>query len=158
MKKEKIQEFTVRITQSNRTELVVVIYEIILDYIKEALDFFEQGQIEEFQSELKHARSFLKELMEALDFTYPIATELLQIYLFVNRTLLQAISRKKADDLPGMLSIMGKLHQAFLTISKDDNSEKLMQNTQKVYAGLTYGKGNLTESIGFQDSDRGYKA
>lgn len=43
--------------------------------------------------------------------------------------------------------IMKKLRNSFETAAADDKSAPLMDNAQKVYAGMTYGKGRLTESF-----------
>ena len=43
--------------------------------------------------------------------------------------------------------IMKKLRNSFETAAADDKSAPLMDNAQKVYAGMTYGKGRLTESV-----------
>ena len=41
MKLEQVQDFTRRVSQSNRSGLVVIIYEIIFEYLKEAKDSLE---------------------------------------------------------------------------------------------------------------------
>ena len=53
--------------------------------------------------------------------------------------------------------IMKKLRNSFETAAADDKSAPLMDNAQKVYAGLTYGKGRLTESF-INDDNRGFLA
>lgn len=50
--------------------------------------------------------------------------------------------------------IMKKLRNSFETAAADDKSAPLMDNAQKVYAGMTYGKGRLTESF-INDDNRG---
>ena len=53
--------------------------------------------------------------------------------------------------------IMKKLRTSFETAAADDKSAPLMDNAQKVYAGMTYGKGRLTESF-INDDNRGFLA
>ena len=43
------------------------------------------------------------------------------------------------------------------TAAGDDKSAPLMDNAQKVYAGMTYGRGRLTESF-INDDNRGFLA
>ena len=50
-----------------------------------------------------------------------------------------------------------KLRNSFETAAADDKSAPLMDNAQKVYAGMTYGKGRLTESF-INDDNRGFLA
>ena len=53
---------------------------------------------------------------------------------------------------------MTKLKAAFEEVAKQDTSEPLMENTQQVYAGLTYGKGSLNEVLMSRDEyNRGYR-
>ena len=54
-------------------------------------------------------------------------------------------------------SIMKKLRISFETAAADDKSAPLMDNAQKVYAGMTYGRGRLTESF-INDDNRGFLA
>ena len=48
MTKEQINEFAMRVTQTNRTGLVVVLYEIIDNYIESALEALNNGDMESF--------------------------------------------------------------------------------------------------------------
>ena len=49
-----------------------------------------------------------------------------------------------------------KLHDAYQAISEKDNSEPLMMNTQNVYAGYTYGRTDVNESVSNYGAVRGY--
>mgnify|MGYP000800255346 CR=1 FL=1 len=52
---------------------------------------------------------------------------------------------------------LGELSDSFETAAADDKSAPLMDNAQKVYAGMTYGRGRLTESF-INDDNRGFLA
>ena len=56
MDKEKKQEFTVRITNANRSQLVVILYDMILVYIEDAKVFLKDGNHEQFCIEVKKAQ------------------------------------------------------------------------------------------------------
>ena len=43
MTKEQIKEYTARVAQANRTELVVIIYELLLDEIQEGNKQYQAG-------------------------------------------------------------------------------------------------------------------
>ena len=51
---------------------------------------------------------------------------------------------------------MNTLREAFVEVAKSDKSKPLMENTQRVTAGLTYGRNNLIESLGAEETTRGY--
>lgn len=158
MKKEQLQEFTARVTQANRSQLVVTIYDIILTSMKEGRSAYEAGEEGEGRHDLERAQALVMELVKALDFQYDIANELLPLYLFVNRQILHALARSRMELLDGVDKVVENLRDAFDEVSKTDTSGPVMVNTQKVYAGLTYGRGSdLTETYQ-QQSNRGFQA
>jgi flagellar protein FliS len=157
MKKEKISDFTLRITQSNRSQLVVVIYDMTKEYLDEAMDCFNENKLDEFVDTVKKARACIHELMTSLDTKYPVGMELMQIYLYINKLLIQSIIKRKPVDFDAIKRMIGNLSEAFVEVSKQDTSAPLMGNTQQVYAGLTYGKGTLSESYSDQNyNNRGF--
>ena len=145
MTKELKQQFTLRITQANKTQLIVILYEMLLSYLEEA-------------QAIRKARGCLKELMTSLHFEYEPAMNLLQLYLYANREMAMADIRNSMKELEHVRMIMTKLHAAYQQISSQDASEPVMANTQTVYAGLTYGKNDLTENLADQGSNRGFRA
>jgi flagellar secretion chaperone FliS len=156
MKKEKISDFTLRISQSNRSQLVVVIYDMTTEYLKEALESYNLGNVEEFVESTKRAKACIYELMTALDTNYLIASELMQLYLYMHKLLIQSIIKREPKDFDAIERMIQKLAEAFYEVSKQDTSAPLMGNTQQVYAGLTYGKGTLAESFSNQNLNRGF--
>ena len=64
MKKEDRQRFTLRISQANSTELVVILYEMLLCYLEDAVDALQAEETEDFKSAVRKARGCLNELMD----------------------------------------------------------------------------------------------
>lgn len=158
MKKELLQEFTTRVTQANRTQLVVTIYDIILASIEDAKEAYHAEDMKEWQHSLERAQGLVMELLQSLDFQYEISKELGSLYLFVNRRILHSIARKNVELLDGTDKVIRNLRNAFEEVSKTDASGPVMMNTQKVYAGLTYGKGSDLSEMYQADSNRGFQA
>lgn len=159
MKKELIQAYTARITQATKTELIVIVYEIIISDIKNAQSAYQAGDMTIFEKDLKHAMHCLKELMGSLDYRYKLSFDLMSLYIYVNKALLTAVFQKKADTLDIANSVLIKLMEGFEGICKEDLSGPVMQNTQQLYAGLTYGKGVLNEVLlDPREQSRGFKA
>lgn len=157
MNKDSIQAYSKRIAQANRSELVVITYEIIIENIKIAQEKFEDKV--KFTSVLDKAQSFLRELMVSLDFEYKISYELMSLYIFVNKMLIEAKQKDSIENLPRIQKIMEDLLSSFREVSKQDNSAPLMQNTQKVYAGLTYGRNDVNETaFAGNEEHRGFRA
>ena len=88
MKKELIQDFSLRISQASKTELIVIMYDIILEDIKAAKEALLAENNEGCLHELKHAGRIVNELMGTLDYTYPIAYRLMSLYIFLNKHFL----------------------------------------------------------------------
>ncbi|HBY71428.1 MAG TPA: hypothetical protein DEG06_04210 [Lachnospiraceae bacterium] len=157
MQKEAVQAFTARITQASKSELIVILYEMILTEIKEAEEAFERKDMEAFDKGLKQAQKYLGELMAVLDYRYKLAYDLASLYQYINERIINAMIRKKPDSLKSAVSVLQKLLTGFEGVSREDTSGPMMRNTQQLYAGLTYGKGTLNETyIDPNDGNRGF--
>ena len=146
LKKELIQDFSLRISQASKTELIVIMYDIILEDIKAAKEALLEKNSEGYTHELKHAGRIVNELMSALDYTYPVSYQLMSLYIFLNKQLIDAGREQDGKMLDDAADILETLREGFSSISALDYSGPLMQNTQQVYAGLTYGRGTLNET------------
>ena len=159
MTQEQIQTYTLRVSQASPCELVVIMYDIILDDIKNAKKAKTEGNIKQYQDDLVHAGKMVNELMDALDFSQQISFRLMSLYIYVNKMLIKARVSKKWDSLSDVETVIEKLRAGFDGIKEQDTTGPVMQNVQQVYAGLTYGKGKLNESyFNAQDFNRGFNA
>ena len=158
MTNELMHACTARISQASRTEMVVIVYEIILSDIEAAQIAHQNGDMVTYNKEIKHAQRFLSELMGTLDYKYKISFDLMSLYIYVNKSLITAVFQKDPEALKAADSVLRKLMVGFQGICKEDLSGPVMQNTQQLYAGLTYGKGVLNEVyLDPADQNRGYK-
>lgn len=155
MKKEDKQQFTLRITRANPTELVVILYEMFLCYLAEARDALEQGEEILFREAVRKSRGCLNELLDSLNVKYEPAPTLQQLYLFCLRRLALGESRKDVALLGEIEKVIRPLHQAYAQLAKQNPAGPVMNNTQTVYAGLTYGRNTLTENMTDQGANRG---
>lgn len=156
MTKELKQEYTLRITQANKTQLITILYEMVILYVDEAEDALAAGDKVAYKSAIRKIRGCMNELTASLHFEYELARNLLQLYLYVNRELVKASSHYDKDSLEHVRLVIGQLRDAYAQIESRDTSGPVMGNTQTVYAGLTYGRNTLTENIGGSDSNRGF--
>lgn len=155
MKQEQMKDFTRRISQCNRGEMIVVIYDIIFAYINDAEESCRTDDYEGFRENLRKAQRGVDVLMQALNFQYEISGNLYSLYVFAKEAMAKAIVKKALEPLEEARMVLKELYEAFVEAAKQDHSMPLMQNTQQVYAGITYGKTDLTET--FQDeTSRGF--
>ena len=155
---EKKQELTLKISQANKTQMITILYEMVTVYLRDAIEAMNTGAQEEADRSLALAQGCIDELLRSLNLEYELAGNLHQIYIFSKKELIAAGARGSADRIERVLKNFEKLHEAYLELEKQDNSEKLMGNTQTVYAGLTYGKHSLNESMTASSDNRGFMA
>lgn len=155
MKKEQIQDFTRRISQCNRGELIIIMYDIVFTHVADAKAAYESKNWEEYKEALRRSERAIEELMSALDFSYDLARELYSIYVFCRNSLAKAMYKREIEEIEFAERLMRKLYDAFLQVAKQDTSAPLMSNTQQVYAGYTYGREDVDTYQEF-DTSRGF--
>lgn len=146
MQKEQIQEFTSKITRSNRTGLTVVTYEILFAYLADAKSALNEERFSDYKQALRQALKCISELMVTLDFSYELAAELYRIYAYGKELLAKAMYKRSEAEIAECETLLRMLYTSFVEVAKTDQSAALMQNTQQVYAGYTYGRNDVNSS------------
>ncbi len=158
MKEEVVKDFQNRIITASSSDLVVINYEMLMLEIDECMFFDELGDEVKFVHSIDRARRLLNELTNNLDFSYSIASELMSLYLFINKKLLEARRKKNAEPLDRVQDVLGTLLVGWRGAGDKVVGEDLSYtNVDAVYAGLTYGPKSLREDI-LNVSMRGLKA
>lgn len=152
------QEFTRRICNSNRGQMIVVIYDIFFVYAQEAEDFYEKQDFEKFKDCLRKAQAVVLSLRDALDFKYEVSKDLYRLYQFSLEQISACFYKNNTQGLLQAKKVLKGLYDGFLEAEKQDTSEPLMKHTQQVVAGMTYQRGNLTETFQDSGSSRGFFA
>lgn len=155
MTKEDKREFTLRIAQANPTELTVILYDMLLCYLGEAEEAFQKEELPGLHEASRKARGCLNELLNSLHMEYAPAPELARLYLFCIRRLAAGEYGGKAAAWGEIRRIIRPLRQAYGSVAAQNTSGPVMNNSQTVYAGLTYGPGALTENVADQGANRG---
>jgi flagellar protein FliS len=150
------QDFTRRLTQCNRGEMIVIIYDIFFAYTDEAEKAQEAGSHEEMKEAVRSAQRVLDELIHSLNFSYELSGNLFTLYMYCKKQLARAIYENRPDGLCEAENIMGRLRSSFEVVARKDNSAPIMKNAQQVYAGMTYAPGALNESYIDPDNHRGF--
>ncbi len=154
-----IKEYTARISQANKSELVVILYELFLYSVDTAVKAFHDDDKDNAVKYLKKAQGCIGELRSSLDFKYELSDNLNEIYRYVNVQLVASIAKLEPVNLDEVRKMMDKLMASFVEVAKKDTSKTVVQNSQQVYAGLTYGKNSLNEVfMNGDEASRGFKA
>ncbi len=156
------EDYVARISNATNVQLIIINYEILLDYLKEAVISFDDNK--NFEENINKAQKALGNLMDSLDMKYDISKDLLSLYIYVNKLIINCkfFYLDKKDSSKNMLDeavqIISSLLEGWLTVENhEENAKSVMENSQKIYAGLTYGKGTLNEYIP-DDNSRGFNA
>lgn len=156
MKKEKKQEFTLRITRANKSQMIVILYDMVLVYLEDSLEAFEKKDYKEYRWNIERAEDCLDELLNSLHMEYEIAGILRGLYFFYKRELTTAAIQERQEKILPVIQMIRELKESYEQIASQDTSAPIMQNTQEVYAGLTYGKDSLNVNLSDQGTNRGF--
>lgn len=139
------------IANASKGELLCITYELLLEQIKMAT----QSEGEERKVYVEKGIRIIKMLVGDLDFGIPLSNELFRIYVYVQGILIQAKTNQKLEEA---YHLIHKIYEAFKKITEEEIDKKpSIQNAEAIYAGLTYGKEDIKETI-LQDYNRGFKA
>jgi flagellar protein FliS len=128
----------------------------MLVYIEDAITAKTKGDMHEFERNLESARNCIGDLRKSLDFEYELSRSLFSIYTYSDRQLANDIYNGTANNLDVVADMMKKLRKAFYDLSLTDDSQPMMENTQEIYAGLTYGKTDINETLVNPEASRGF--
>lgn len=153
------REWTAKISSATPGQLIVITYELLLDTIQIVKEQYEANDIKSFELTIKRAEKILKELMYGLDMRYEISLELMSLYLYIEKLLIKSYVKQDIQSLEEGEKLLNLLLQGWREAVKEEQQqeEKVMKNSQQIYAGLTYGKGNLNESV-MHGKSRGFQA
>ena len=139
------------IANASRGELLCITYELLLEQIKMAT----KSEGEERKVYVEKGIHIIKMLVGDLDFEIPLSSELFHIYVYVQGLLIQAKTNQKLEEA---YRLIHKIYEGFKKITEEEIDKKpSIQNAETIYAGLTYGKEDIKETI-LQDYNRGFKA
>ena len=157
MTNEKKQEFTRRISQANSTQMVVILYDMGLEYIADAVKAAADNDFDSYQIFIGRLQGCISELCFSLNYEYEIAQNLRSLYDFCVRRIAAAQVKRDASILDEVKRVLAPLRDAYEKVVPYNKGGSVMGNSETVYAGLTYGKGDINESLVSQ-SNRGFLA
>ncbi len=158
MTKEQIQEFTLRTTNSNHSGLILVLFDVVKVYIQDALASYNNEEMDGYYRNISLAKKAHNELMGCINPKDELGRKVLRIFRFIYERLIASELKRKPSDLDRCVLMLDNLQIGFEHLHQIDDEAPVMKNSHQVYAGLTYGKGVLNESIEGNHISRGFKA
>jgi len=158
MDKTLIKDFQNRIVNAGQGDLVLITYDMLFVSIEEAIRGIDENDDDLFGQSMERAHRLLRELSDNLNFIYDMSRDLMSIYIYINKEMIEASLHLDRDPLQRCLDVLKVLYHGFEKVNDEEDKKPLIQNSQKVYAGLTYGKGTLNETVYNQTTTRGFQA
>ena len=124
MQKEQIQEFTSKITLSNRTGLTVVTYEILFAYLADAKSALKEERFDDYKQAIRQAQKCISELMVTLNFSYELAAELYRVYSYGKELLAKALYKRSGAEIDECESLMRMLYTSFVEVVDFEDVKK----------------------------------
>ncbi|SHI25941.1 flagellar protein FliS [Butyrivibrio fibrisolvens DSM 3071] len=158
MTKEQISNYTRRISEANATQMITILYEMTLDYLRDAKKSLLERDYDTFERELTKAQNCISELMRSLNTKYGIANTFMQLYIFSKRHLVSAGIRRDVGFINDVINIFVKMRDCYRELEKLNQAASVITGAQQVFAGLTYSPGHLNEIVTDPYTNRGYRA
>lgn len=150
------EDYVARISSASPLQLVIINYELTLQFIKDALENITKSQ-NQYEENIKKAQDSLGRLISTLDMDYDLSKLLFDLYLYVNKLLIKAFFSRSADSLTEAVEILEALLKSWEALENEVTSPiTVMYSAQRIYAGLTYKNGELEEYID-DPGNRDYK-
>ena len=158
MTQEQKQEFTRRISQENHSGLILVLCDIFHTYGMDAMAAYEAENMTTYLQSIGQARRTMQELIDCFSREDALGKDVITIFRFIYGKLVRSEIRRQPDELERCIHVVDHRRVVFVHLHEIDTEGAVMRNVHQVYAGLTYGKGTLNESIqGVDYGTRGYQ-
>jgi len=149
-----ISDYVARIGNSNPVGLVSITYELILNHVDDAISNCHDEN--KFKRHVEHSMGLLGTLIDALDFKYELSRTLFPLYIYINKLLINAKLTGKTGSLEDVRRILHPLYMGWQELAESESeTEPSLDKSQKIFAGLTYGRGELNEYIQ-EDENKSY--
>jgi flagellar protein FliS len=108
-------------------ELIVMLYDGLRKNIILSERAIKKRDMEGAHNHLLKAQNIVSELMNCLDLSFQISEELMKIYDFLFRGLVESNMKKSVDNLPDYLEIVDELRGAWIEVSSMQKSGAAME-------------------------------
>lgn len=146
MTEEQMDTYKMRIAQAGIAEMTTIMLEMEMQWIQDASAAYTEKKLEEFERCVDKAQSVQVELMNVMNMENPVAVDVYSVFVYINKQLIRAKIKRRPLEFERLVAMLEKYHAGFGELIKTDQGGPVMQLSEKVYAGLTYGAGGLVES------------
>ncbi|OON98129.1 MAG: hypothetical protein ATN35_05815 [Epulopiscium sp. Nele67-Bin004] len=137
-----------QVTQASEIELLCITYELFLESVQDAIDEPDQKLSKNHRA---RAKKILRILFSNLNLEDKLAHDLFDIYIYVQKCL------NEKDGLAEAHKLISNIKRGYDEVRNTQPIKKsaAMENTQSIYAGMTYSGNQLGEMI-VENNNRGF--
>lgn len=110
---------------ANPVELIIMLYDGCIKNMKLAKIAIADGNLQDANNSLIKAQDIVTELIMSLDFKYPIANELMNLYDFILSSLREVNASKDAGGIDPLIEMLNSLKKSWTHVLKEN---KLIEN------------------------------
>lgn len=103
---------------ASKPKLLIMLYDGAIRFVQAGIEGIEQKNYELVNRNLIKAQAIVHELISSLNFDYPIAQNLVAIYEYMLRLLIEANVQKRAEPALEVLEHLKELREAWVEASK----------------------------------------
>ncbi|GKX28729.1 hypothetical protein SH1V18_12090 [Vallitalea longa] len=153
-----VKTYQNRVVNAGREQLLLITYELFLKEIDKSIEAIDNRNEDAYNQNMVKVHKYHRELTDNLDMSYEISRNLLSLYIYINKLLIKSSIKFDKEPLIEVKKIANILFEGFNQAAQGQNNQSLIKNSQTLYAGLTYGRGTLNETIIDGNRSRGFKA
>ena len=153
--------YMMRISQAGPVQLIIINFEITLDFLAEAKKALLAQDSESFITGVQKAKNGLDQLIQSLNFEIPLATDFNDIYRYVYKRLCDVHFSSEASACAKAVDEAVEILETLLVGWRD--VEKQVESlppadsgNPKVYSGLTYGRDGQAKEYVNEGEGRSY--
>ncbi len=106
------------ILTANPVELIILLYDGCIKQLKIATMAIEEKEYERANESMQKAQRIIMELLNSLDLRYSIAKDLMMLYEFLIRQIMDSNAAKNEQKLADVIRILGELRESWVQLSK----------------------------------------
>ena len=149
-----------KIANANEAQLVAVLYEAAMMNLEAAAHAIEKENTELLGEKVEKARDIIAELNATTQGDSQIAMDTRSLYVYVNKVITQGKTEKSPEKLEEGIRVLKPLYEAWVELGEKQETEGIdkkeadpnLKKKRQIVAGMTYGKGNLTDHV-MNDND-----
>lgn len=110
-----------KVLTASPVELIIMLYDEAIKQLKIAGIAIEEKRFDKANTSLQKVLAIMDELIKSLDLTIKIGKDLLEIYQFVCKSVIDINVKKDKDAIPPIIEILNNLREAWVGVKVQES-------------------------------------